>query len=168
MQVQMIENNTPLNERLTLERQLMSLDQRLGRSASDDEICKEMNISLHEFHQMLDQFKGLTIGNFQNTASPHGNACGETLIRYIPDASRMDKSIYFLKSEVRKQLSKAIDALPKMERLLASLYYFDGLTLKEIESVLGISEASLSYLQTKAVLRLRSKLIKEQASFVFE
>jgi RNA polymerase sigma factor for flagellar operon FliA len=58
--------------------------------------------------------------------------------------------------------------LPKIERLLASLYYFDELTLKEIESVLGISEASLSYLQTKAVLRLRSKLSKEQASLLFE
>jgi RNA polymerase sigma factor for flagellar operon FliA len=168
MQVQMVENNIPLNERLTLECILMSLDQRLGRPASDDEICEEMNISLDEFHQMLDQFKGLTIGSFQKTTSPHGNARGETLIRYIPDASRMDKSIIFLKSEVRKQLSKAIDTLPKIERLLASLYYFDELTLKEIESVLGISEASLSYLQTKAVLRLRSKLSKEQASLLFE
>jgi RNA polymerase sigma factor FliA len=168
MQVHKFENNIPLTERLTLECILMSLDQRIGRPASDDEICEAMNISLDEFHQILDQFKGLTIGCFQNTASPNGTAVGESLIRYIPDASRLDASFYFLKSEVRTLLTKAINALPKMERIVASLYYVDELTLKEIGTILGISETSLSYLQTKAILRLRSKLIQEQGSLVFE
>ena len=45
-----------------------------------------------------------------------------------------------------------------MERLITSLYYYDELTLKEIEAVLGINEAGISQLHTKAMLRLRSKL----------
>ena len=157
MQVQ--PHETPIEQStLILENLYKSLDQRLGRPAGDVEICGEMKISVDEFHQILDRLKGLNFGSFQKMAFQNGDTNNEPLIRYIPDMSKMDSSFVLRKSEIREMLTGSIEALPKMERLITSLYYYDELTLKEIEAVLGINEAGISQLHTKAMLRLRSKL----------
>lgn len=159
MQGQTYETHIEQNaERLILEHSYKSLDQRLGHPAGDTEICDEMKITLDEFRQMLDRIKGLNLGNFQMMASQNGDADSEPLIRYIPDPSEMDSSFVLRKSEIREMLARAIEALPEMERLITSLYYYDELTLKEIEAVLGINEAGILQLRTKAMLRLRNKL----------
>jgi RNA polymerase sigma factor for flagellar operon FliA len=162
MQVQTCETHIDENEeRLALEHAYKSLDKSLGHPAGDTEICDEMKITLDEFHQMLDRMKGLNIGRFQKMAPRDGdttNKTNEPLIRYIPDASKTDSSFVFRPSEIREMLTEAIETLPKMERLIVSLYYYDELTLKEIEAVLGIHRVHISQLYTRAVLRLRSKL----------
>jgi RNA polymerase sigma factor FliA len=142
-------------EQLALEHMYKSLDQRLQRPAEDVEICSEMNITLDEFHQMLDRMKGINLGSFQEMKSEKTD---EAQIRYIPDASQTDSSFLFRKSEIKEILTKAIEALPEMERLITSLSYYDELSLKEIEAVLGINKTSLLQLRTKAMLRLRSRL----------
>jgi RNA polymerase sigma factor FliA len=144
--------------RLILEQSYKTLDQRFGRPARDEEICDEMGITLDAFHQMLDRIKGLRPGAFQRMAPRNGNDSSEPLIRFILDASDVDSSFVVRESEIREKLARAIESLPEMERLTVSLYYDDELTLKEIGAALGIDEAGISRLFTKAMLRMRSKL----------
>ncbi len=61
-------------------------------------------------------------------------------------------------TEVKGALASAVDSLPPQERTVISLYYFEGLTLKEIKSVLDVSESRVSQIHAQAVIRLRSKL----------
>jgi RNA polymerase sigma factor (sigma-70 family) len=147
-------------EGLILENLYRNLDQRLGHPAADREICDEMKITLDEFHQMLDRINGLNLGSFQKMASQNGDTNNEPLIKYIPDTSKADSLLILQKSEIQKMLTIAIEALPKMERLITSLYYYDELTLREIGTILGINEAGILQLHTKAMLRLRSKLME--------
>ena len=56
-------------------------------------------------------------------------------------------------------MADAIDNLPEKERLVISLYYYDELTMKEIGEIMDITESRVSQIHTKAVIRLRSKLI---------
>jgi RNA polymerase sigma factor for flagellar operon FliA len=161
MQVQICEALISKNaEQLVLEHVYKNLDQSLGHPAGDTEICDEMKITLEEFHQMLDRMAGVEIGSFQKIASRDAYTCDEPAIRYIPDASNTDSSCIFRSSEIKETLTKAIEALPKMESLVTSLHYYDGLTLDEIEAVLGINRVFISQLHTKVVLRLRSRLRK--------
>jgi RNA polymerase sigma factor for flagellar operon FliA len=143
-----------------LEKVYKELEQRLGRPASDKEVCDELAISLEEFYELVDQIKGLNLGSFHEMASQEDDRNSEPLIKYIPDAPQMDPFFVFHKSEIRNMLGGAIDALPKKERLVVSLYYFDELTMKEIGKVLGVNESRVSQLHTKAMLRLRTKLRK--------
>ncbi len=143
-----------------LERVYRDLEQRLGRPATDKEVCEEMEISLDEFYELVDQIKGLNLGSFQDMASQDEDKNSEPLVKYVPDAPQMDPFFVFHKSEVQSILSTAIDTLPKKERLVVSLYYFDELTMKEIGKVLGVNESRVSQLHTKAMLRLRTKLRK--------
>ncbi len=93
-------------------------------------------------------------------ASQEDDRNAEPLVKYIPDAPQMDPFFVFHKSEIRNLLGGAIEALPKKERLVVSLYYYDELTMKEIGKVLGVNESRVSQLHTKAMLRLRNKLRK--------
>lgn len=141
-----------------LERVHKDLEQRLGRPATDKEICDEMNMTLDDFYELVDQLKGLNLGSYQDLMSQDDDKSSEPLVKYVPDAPQLDPFFICHKSEVRTLLAGAIDTLPKKERLVVSLYYYDELTMKEIGRVLGVNESRVSQLHTKAMLRLRAKL----------
>lgn len=143
-----------------LEKVYKDLEQRLGRPASDKEVSEDMGLSLDEFYELVDQIKGLNLGSFQELSPQDDEKSAEPLVKYIPDAPQMDPLYLFHKLEIRNILATAIDALPKKERLVVSLYYYDELTMKEIGKVLGVNESRVSQLHTKAMLRLRTKLKK--------
>jgi RNA polymerase sigma factor for flagellar operon FliA len=52
----------------------------------------------------------------------------------------------------------ALKKLPERERTLLSLYYYEGLTLKEIGLVLGVTESRVSQLHGRALSLLRAEL----------
>jgi RNA polymerase sigma factor for flagellar operon FliA len=60
--------------------------------------------------------------------------------------------------EVKAALVRAVEELPAQERTVISLYYFEGLTLKEIKGVLNVSESRVSQIHAQAVIHLRGKL----------
>ena len=61
-------------------------------------------------------------------------------------------------TETKQVIAETIARLPEKERLVISLYYYEDLNMKEIGSILGITESRVCQIHTKAVLRLRSKL----------
>ena len=71
-----------------------------------------------------------------------------------------DPSHVLQKSETRDLLAQSINTLPKRERLVVSLYYYEGLTMKEIARILDLNESRASQLHSAAMLRLRSRLKK--------
>ena len=89
----------------------------------------------------------------RNNLTGHLNALLDTLKDGGPDATHVIES-----SEVKSTLAAAVESLPPQERTVISLYYFEGLTLKEIKNVLEVSESRVSQIHAQAVIRLRSKL----------
>jgi RNA polymerase sigma factor for flagellar operon FliA len=137
-----------------LERIYGMLEVKLGRPATDEEICAAMGETLEGFHALIDQLNGLTIGSFEAAAHP---ASGEKVIDYYPDDAN-DPYTQLAADELIGVLAKAIDALPEKERLVISLYYFEEMTMKEVGALLGVNESRVSQLHSKATLRLRDKL----------
>jgi RNA polymerase sigma factor for flagellar operon FliA len=64
----------------------------------------------------------------------------------------------FEAEEMKVILAEAIERLSDRERTVIALYYYKGLSLKEIGTVLGVTESRVSQMHTKAVLRLRARL----------
>lgn len=56
------------------------------------------------------------------------------------------------------QVADALKKLPEREQLLLSLYYYEGLTLKEIGQVLGVTESRVSQIHGRALSLLRAGL----------
>lgn len=141
----------------SIEQAYHAIEQRLGRAATDEEVATELNLPLEELHKALDDLKGVTLGAFAE-AGEDGE--GESLISFVPDPDAEDPSQVFQASELKEILKGAVDLLPKKERFVVQLYYFDELTMKEIGTLLNITESRVSQLHTKAMLRLRGKLLE--------
>ena len=58
----------------------------------------------------------------------------------------------------RQILADAINRMPEREKVVLTLYYYEGLTLAEIGQVLGVTESRVCQIHPKAVLQLRSRL----------
>jgi RNA polymerase sigma factor FliA len=140
-----------------LERTYADLSQKLGRPATDEEMSEAMGADLEDFHALVDQLHGLTIGSFENLSDGEDS---DSYLNYYPDDGSNDPYARFQTSELTRLLVAAIEDLPEKERLVLSLYYYEEFTMKEIGALLGVNESRVSQLHTKAMLRLRGKLGK--------
>ena len=143
-----------------LEKVYQGLEQRLGRPATDEEVCDELGGDMEEFHSLVDQLHGMTIGSFEDIGDNREDGSGESFINYYPDDGENDPYEKFERNELAKLLAGIVDTLPERERLVLSLYYYEEFTMKEIGTMLGVNESRVSQIRTKAMLRLRSKMKK--------
>ncbi len=60
--------------------------------------------------------------------------------------------------ETKQILASAINRLGEREKMVLTLYYYEGLTLAAIGKVLGVTESRVCQIHTKAVLQLRSRI----------
>lgn len=135
------------------------LEQQMGRAATDEEVAVHLGIPLEELHKNLDELKGVTLGTFVEVGE---DGEGESIISFVPDPDAEDPHHTFQAAELREILQVAMDVLPKKEKFVVQLYYFDELTMKEIGTLLNITESRVSQLHTKAMLRLRGKLLEQR------
>lgn len=59
--------------------------------------------------------------------------------------------------ELKKVLMESLELLTEKEKKVILLYYYEDMTLKEISSILEVSESRVSQLHTKALLKMRKK-----------
>ena len=64
------------------------------------------------------------------------------------------------KEELKQMLAEALELLTEREKKVILLYYYEELTLKEISSVLDVSESRVSQLHTRALQKMRQKMGK--------
>ena len=148
-----------------LERACADLENRLGRSATDLEISQVMNLTLDQFQGLLAEVSCTTLTSLDELWLVHSNE--EDTVRVmdlVRDPESNDPIRLVEMEEVKRQLADAIAKLPERERLVVALYYYEGLTLKEIGEILGISESRVSQIHTKAVFRLRGRLSRWRRS----
>jgi len=138
-----------------LENTASDLEKKLGRPATDEELAESMNIEVERFYKMLNR-----VNNIPMVSLEHDSKC--TLIDRTTDGDRKTPCDKLDREELQTVLADNISLLPKKEKLVISLYYFNELTMKEIGRVLKLTESRVSQIHTKAVMRLRGKLRKAQ------
>jgi RNA polymerase sigma factor for flagellar operon FliA len=141
-----------------IEKAYVELENQLRRVPGDQEVADHMGISLKEFQDILAKLSYTSVVSFEELWVGGERDESQNAIGSIRDDSAEDPVTIFESAEIKDILAGAIDKLPERERTVIALYYYEGLTLKEIGSVLGVTESRVSQLHTKAVLRLRAKL----------
>ncbi len=142
-----------------LERAYGEVEQRLGRSATDDEVADSLGLEIDKFHTLLNQVRGISLVNLEEVRGTNsdGDRAG-TFADIIEDVHSENPFASLKLLETKHVISDTIGTLPEKERLVVSLYYYEDLNMKEIGSILGITESRVCQIHTKAVMRLRSKL----------
>lgn len=140
-----------------LDQAYCEVEQRLGRSASENEVASSLGLQLDEFHYLLNQVRGISMINLDELRA--GSESDQPIYGDIFEDVKAENPFASLRSrELRQAVAECISSLPHKERLVISLYYYEDLNMKEIGSVLGITESRVCQIHTKAVARLHSKL----------
>jgi len=135
------------------------LEAELGRAATDEEVAAAMGIDVDSLDDLLADVGQSAVLSLEELI-----ACGEessTLTGVTPQLDlQSDPAVAAEFLERKRLLADAISGLPEKEKLVISLYYKEGLTLKEIAAVLGVTESRACQLHSKAVVRLHGKLAR--------
>lgn len=141
-----------------IEAAYVKLENLLRRVPSDQEVADHMGVTLKEFQDILAKLSYTSVVSFEELWVGGERDESQNAIGSIRDDTAEDPVAIFESAEIKDILAGAIEKLPERERTVIALYYYEGLTLKEIGTVLGVTESRVSQLHTKAVLRLRAKL----------
>ena len=142
-----------------IERAFSKLENELRRSPEDAEVAAELDVTEGELAQTLSQisFIGL-VALDELLSSSAGDSGGSATVRDTVTDGKHDPVEAFEVDEMKHLLADAINRMPDRERLVLTLYYYEGLTLAEIGGLLDVTESRVCQIHTKSILQLRGRL----------
>lgn len=143
-----------------LESALSRAEQRLGRTPEDVDIAAELGIPLSEYHQRLTEMDGLNIGEIEFGREGDDRPA----VLQIAAAEDDSPSRILERTEIERLMANAIGKIPKVERTVLSLYFYEELTLREIAGILDLHFSRVSQIKTQAILRLRAAIAARWSS----
>ena len=141
-----------------IEKALADLESMLKRQPTERELAERLGMSMHELHEVITQISFVSVLALDETVSV-GADRGEkvSLVDTLADKG-FDPSTGVESQETRGLLAAAINELSEREKIVVTLYYFEGLTLAEIGGILGVTESRVCQIHTKAVGVLRGQM----------
>ena len=139
------------------------LEAKLGRAPSDDELAAAMDVTTEELEGMLAKISFVGVVALDEMLSGGERGDSMTLGDTIPDSGAGPVGSFEVE-EMRQLLAESINSMSEREKIVLTLYYYEGLTLAEIGQVLGVTESRVCQIHTKSVLRLRSRLTANEYS----
>jgi len=143
-----------------VERAYASLEGSLLRTPTDVEVAAELGIGEPDLQHIFTQISFVGIVALDEVISGGSGDRSETttLADTLADRDGGPTVAYELE-ETKQILAGAINRLGDREKVVLSLYYYEGLTLAEIGRVLGVTESRVCQIHTKAVLQLRGRML---------
>jgi RNA polymerase sigma factor for flagellar operon FliA len=141
-----------------LEKAYAKLEAELHRTPNDLELATELGLTEEQLQTTLNQISFVGLVALDEMLSVGGER-GDTLSlgETIADMGEGPVAAYEVE-EMRQILAEAINRMPEREKIVLTLYYYEGLTLAEIGEVLGVTESRVCQIHTKAILQLRSRI----------
>jgi RNA polymerase sigma factor for flagellar operon FliA len=142
-----------------VEKAYVALENRLHRSPTNAEVAQQLGITTDELHQIFNQISFVSVVALDELLSV-GSERGDrlSLVDTLEDKGAEDPVAVFESQEMKGILAGAINRLGEREKIVITLYHYEGLTLAEIGQVLGVTESRVCQMDTKAVLQLRAKM----------
>lgn len=144
--------STTLRKKLTgIQKASAELEAQLGRQPSEREIADKLGMNERDVTEALQTSQMFNVISFESLLYEKESAdCS--------GGARTDPYADIEQNETMTMLRGALDELPEKERLVITLHYYEGLTMKNIARILGVSESRVSQVHSKALLKLRKSM----------
>lgn len=129
---------------------------QLGRAPTDKELAAYLEMDLPALQQVLVNASRVIV-SLDTIVDADGDGL-ESLHETLADHDQPDPADSFDEQDLREQLQAAVKSLSDREQLVLAMYYYEGLTFKEVGSVLAVSESRVCQLHARAIINLRAAL----------
>ena len=124
-----------------VEKAYAALEAQLHRTPTEAEVADQMGIRLEDLHAIFSQVSFVNVVALDELLNVGGEKGDKlSLVDTLEDTRAEDPVAAFESEETKYLLAKAINTLPEREKIVVTLYYYEGLTLAEIGQVLGVTE----------------------------
>lgn len=138
-----------------------ALEQRLGRSASDDQLREFLGIEdVDAFYALLQEAEGIGLIRLEELQSRDFDD-SESVLAMLADEEAPNPLEIVMADQLRQILHQTIDRLTPKQQAMIGLYYFQDVVMKTIGATLSVSESRVSQIHTEACQRLRRILTRE-------
>ena len=148
------------NKANRLEHARLELAFELGREPKDEELAERMGLTTDEYEALLREVEVRTQLPIEGASSDETEEHDVQRVDLIEDRTQVPPLEFLSVQEVRDVATRGLSS---KERRVISMYYFDGLTMKEIGSILGISESRVCQIHSQ-VLRLLKERYRRRAA----
>lgn len=149
-----------------LERTYAGVEQALGRPGTDEEVAEALGLPVDGLHKMLSEVAQASVLSLDEMLFSSEQDTTIRVVDIVQDETQSgDTTGSVEKRERRQALNVAVKRLPEREHLVLSLYYYEGLTFKEIGKILKVSESRVFQLHQQAMMRLRGYLSADRDLF---
>ena len=138
-----------------IETGIAELEHKLQRAPSEEELATHIEMEIEELRDALAEIGRSGMAALDELVS---NDSHTSMGEMIADPGGMSPEMAFQAEETRRGLVDAINRLPNRERLVVTLYYYEGMTLAEIGNVLGVTESRVCQIHAKTMMSLRNRL----------
>ncbi|MCH8971800.1 MAG: FliA/WhiG family RNA polymerase sigma factor [Acidobacteria bacterium] len=138
-----------------IEAAVVELEHKLKRTPTEEELALNIEMDVEELRSALAEIGRSGIAALDEFVSGDSQtSMGEMLA----DPAGISPEVAFQSEETRRGLAEAVNRLPERERLVVTLYYYEGMTLAEIGGVLGVTESRVCQIHAKTMMSLRNRL----------
>jgi RNA polymerase sigma factor for flagellar operon FliA len=137
-----------------MEEAYAQLEDELERQPTDEELAEKLKMSVSETQELMRKSAVLSLVSLDDYMEQNYEASFTSLVANRSESPEEQTE----KQERKEMLATAIENLSEKEKLVITLYYFEDLTLREISSIMKVSESRVSQIHTKAITRLQGKL----------
>ncbi len=138
-----------------IEQARQEIQKRTGRPATDDEISGILNVEGDDFEKLKRDGDAVSTRSLTQRCFPSDGNRDVREIDVIRDESQSNPIIDVQRRDLKDLLTKG---LSRAERLIVVLYYYEGMTMKEIGSTLDLSESRVSQMHSSILLRLKAQM----------
>jgi RNA polymerase sigma factor for flagellar operon FliA len=136
----------------------IKLERKHGRMPDDVEVAKSLKMSLDDYFKILQYATSsnpLRLEDFKNNKYSDSDL---NISECIADPKAKSPLNILEEKDNQEQLAELIETLPKKEKLVLSLYYWEELTMQEIGKILNITESRVCQIHSQALIKLKTKL----------
>ncbi|MDA0660724.1 MAG: FliA/WhiG family RNA polymerase sigma factor [Planctomycetota bacterium] len=139
-----------------------TLEARLGRAPSVNELAAQLEISVPEVERMVQEANAVNLVSLNKKWYETDSYKDVREIDILEDKKGEDPTRRIQKSDLMRLVTKGLN---RNERLIIILYYYEELTMKEIGQTLDLSESRVSQMHSSIVQRLQGQLGRRRPEF---
>jgi RNA polymerase sigma factor FliA len=133
------------------------VEQKVGRAATDEEVCAELGLTQKEYNKWVEEAKPVTFINIDHEVKSDEGG-GASLHELLADESDITGRDTLEKEELLQLLTDRIASLPDIPRKILAMYYHENLRLAEIAAVFDLTESRICQIHAQTILTLRAFL----------
>ena len=142
-----------------LERATRLLEGQLGRLPNQAELAKELGLTMEELQDHQNEASARTIFSLSEKWDDGDDDKEMEKIEILAD-KKCENPVETIQS--RDALDTITRNLTKKERLIILMYYYEGLTMREIGEIMELTESRVCQIHSNVMARLKAQLDRVQ------